>query len=370
MEIKNSMALATKLFDYELPEELIAQYPADKRGDSRMLVLDPDSGKCEIHPFADIVNYLNPDDVLVCNNTKVLQGRMYGVKNGDPNGAKFEMLLVAQLDKNNPKRWSALLRPGKRAKAGTFVQLTDGDANLNANGDGFTVLGRLDDDTFEIEFNREDVATLQKSYGHIPLPPYIRRNDSSSDYDRYQTLFATKAGAVAAPTAGLHFSDKILEAIDQKGVVRKELTLHVGPGTFKTVSVEDASNHRMHFEEYFLPEDTALTINNAKKNGRNVLAIGTTTVRTLESCVNKESGFLDSKSGKTDIFIYPPHEIKSCNMLLTNFHLPKSTLLMLVSCFVEREKMLQAYEFAKKNKMRFYSYGDCMLILPKKKVEN
>lgn len=362
------MALSTSLFDYELPEELIAQYPADKRGDSLMLVLDPNDGHCEIHPFSDIVNYLSPDDVMVCNNTKVLQGRMYGIKNGEVGGAKFEMLLVARLDKDNPKRYSALLRPGKRAKAGTFVQLTDESGNLNENGDGFTVLGRLDDDTFEIEFNNNDIENLQKKYGHIPLPPYIRRSDSASDHDRYQTLFAREAGAVAAPTAGLHFSDKILQAINDKGVVRKELTLHVGPGTFKTVSVDDATQHKMHFEEYFLSDDTAKVINNAKEAGKNVLAIGTTTVRTLESCVDKNNGMLEAKSGKTDIFIYPPYEIKSCNMLLTNFHLPKSTLLMLVSCFVDREIMLQAYEFAKANKLRFYSYGDCMLILPKKKV--
>ncbi|MBQ9788166.1 MAG: tRNA preQ1(34) S-adenosylmethionine ribosyltransferase-isomerase QueA [Lentisphaeria bacterium] len=361
------MTLATNLFDYVLPEELIAQYPADKRGDSKMLVLDPNDGHCEIHPFADIVNYLNADDVMVCNNTKVLQGRMYGIKNGDVDGAKFEMLLVANIDKNNPKRWSALLKPGKRAKAGTFVQLTDSDGSLNSNGDGFTVLGRYDDDTFEIEFNRDDVESLQKKYGHIPLPPYIRRGDSASDYDRYQTLFASEAGAVAAPTAGLHFSDKILTEIDRKGVIRKELTLHVGPGTFKTVSVDDVTKHKMHFEEYFFPSETAEIINQAKKEGRNVLAIGTTTVRTLESCVNQKTSLLEAKSGKTDIFLYPPYEIKGCNMLLTNFHLPKSTLLMLVSCFVDREVMLEAYEFAKANKLRFYSYGDCMLILPKKK---
>lgn len=360
------MNLSTALFDYDLPEELIAQYPADKRDHSKMLVLDPNTGKCEIHVFTDIVKYLKPNDVMVCNNTKVLRGRMFGVKNGEEGGAKFEMLLVAQLDSNNSQRWSALLRPGKRAKTGTFVALTTNDGFVNSDGDGFTVLGRLDDDTFEIEFNNCDIEKLQKVYGHIPLPPYIKREDSASDQERYQTLFAKESGAVAAPTAGLHFSDELLREIERRGIIKKELTLHVGPGTFKTVSVDDVTKHKMHFEEYFLSEDTAAAINEAKLANRNVLAIGTTTVRTLESCIDKTSGLLQAGHNHTDIFIYPPYQIQSCNMLLTNFHLPKSTLLMLVSCFVEREMMLDAYEFAKANHLHFYSYGDCMLILPKK----
>ena len=355
--------LGTHLFDYHLPEELIAQYPADKRDHSRMLVLDPDSGDCEIKPFYEIVDYLNPGDLMVCNNTKVLRGRMYGVKNGDPQGAKFELLLVAALEKNN--RFSALLRPGKRAKERTFVALCDVDGSINSNGDGFTVIGRYEEDTFEIEFNR-DPDELQLKYGHIPLPPYIRRSDESDDENRYQTVFAKEKGAVAAPTAGLHFTPEVIDALQKKGITKKELTLHVGPGTFKTVSVENVEDHKMHFEEYFLDENTANAVNDTRKNNHNVLAIGTTTVRTLESCVN-DQGLLVPGHGRTDIFLYPPHKIKGCDMLLTNFHLPKSTLLMLVSCFVDREKMLNAYEIAKAEKMRFYSYGDCMLILPKKK---
>lgn len=356
--------LGTHLFDYDLPEELIAQYPADKRDESRMMVLDPDSGNCEIKPFYEIVNYLNPGDLMVCNNTKVLRGRMYGVKNGDPEGAKFELLLVAKLAENS-NRYSALLRPGKRAKAGTFVALCDSEGFINEQGDGFTVLGRYEEDTFEIEFNR-DADELQVKYGHIPLPPYIRRSDEASDENRYQTVFAKEKGAVAAPTAGLHFTPEVLEKLSAKGVDKKELTLHVGPGTFKTVAVENVADHKMHFEEYFLTSDTADAVNNTRQNGHHVLAVGTTTVRTLESCVNDE-GLLVPGHGRTDIFLYPPHKIMGCDMLLTNFHLPKSTLLMLVSCFVDREKMLNAYEIAKANKMRFYSYGDCMLILPRSK---
>ncbi len=352
--------VSTDLFDYHLPEELIAQHPAARRDGSRMLVLDRITGECEIRPFGAITEYLRGGDALVYNDTRVLRGRMYARKNGVPEGAKFEILLVEALD---PERrcWNALLRPGKRALPGTQAVLLDADGSLNENGDGFTVLGRNEDDTFRIGFNTPDSDRLQQRYGHIPLPPYITRGDETADSERYQTVYAREAGAVAAPTAGLHFTPEILAEISRKGVKEAALTLHVGPGTFKPVSVANAEEHKMHSEEYFLTPATAELVNAAHEAGHRVLAVGTTTVRVLESCCDG-NGVLTPGHGKTEIFLYPPKKVHVADMLLTNFHLPKSTLLMLVSCFCDREKVLAAYELAIREKMRFYSYGDCMLL--------
>ena len=352
--------LSTSLFDYDLPPELIAQHPAERRDGSRMLVLDRATGECEIHPFGAIREYLSPGDALIYNDTRVLRGRMYARKNGDPAGAKFELLLVQALDPER-RRWNALLKPGKRALPGVFAQLLENDGTLNENGDGFIVLGRSGDGGFEIEFNTPDSDRLQARYGHIPLPPYITRGDETADAERYQTVYAEKAGAVAAPTAGLHFTPEILADLAAKGVREAAVTLHVGPGTFKPVSVENAEEHQMHSEEYFLTPDTAELINATHAAGKRVLAVGTTTVRTLESCADPD-GTVHPAHGDTRIFLYPPYRIRAVDLLLTNFHLPKSTLLMLVSCFCDREKVLAAYELAIREKMRFYSYGDCMLL--------
>lgn len=354
------MGLSTDLFDYTLPEELIAQHPADRRDGSRLLVLDRNSGACELHPFGDIIDYLEPGDALIFNDTKVLRGRMYGRKNGDPAGARFEMLLVAAL---NPEgtRWKVLLKPGKRGTPGTRVLFTDEHDEVNAVGDGFIVIGRADDEAFEIELCGADLETLQRRYGHIPLPPYIRRGDENADDDRYQTVFARHPGAVAAPTAGLHFTPEILAELERRGVKQAAVTLHVGPGTFKPVSVADATQHRMHAEEYFLSEATAELVNATHRAGKKVFAVGTTTVRVLESCVDA-AGQVRPGHGQTEIFLYPPYRPRAVDALLTNFHLPKSTLLMLVSTFADREKVLAAYQYAIANRMRFYSYGDCMLL--------
>ncbi len=352
--------LSTSLFDYDLPPELIAQHPAERRDGSRMLVLDRVTGECEIHPFGAIREYLSPGDALIYNDTRVLRGRMYARKNGDPQGAKFELLLVQALDPER-RRWNVLLKPGKRALPGVFAQLLESDGTLNENGDGFTVLGRSGDGGFEIEFNTPDSDRLQARYGHIPLPPYITRGDETADSERYQTVYAEKAGAVAAPTAGLHFTPEILADLAAKGVREAAVTLHVGPGTFKPVSVENAEEHQMHSEEYFLTPGTAELINATHAAGNRVLAVGTTTVRTLESCADPD-GIVHPAHGSTQIFLYPPYRIRAVDLLLTNFHLPKSTLLMLVSCFCDREKVLAAYELAIREKMRFYSYGDCMLL--------
>ena len=353
------MGLATDLFDYQLPTELIAQRPTEKRDGSRMLVLDRQSGDCSILPFGRIVDYLSPGDTLVFNDTKVMKARMYGRKNGRPEAARFELLLVAPLD--TARRWNVLLKPGKRAAAGTVVVLTDHAGRINGQGDSFTVLSRCPDGSFNVEFNTDELERLQAVYGHIPLPPYIQRGDEKPDAERYQTIFARESGAVAAPTAGLHFTPEIMAELAAGAVRSAAVTLHVGPGTFKPVSVDDIARHHMHTDRFSLPETTADLINRTHAEGRKIMAVGTTSVRVLESCAAPD-GTVTPRCGATDIFLYPPYHPRCVDMLLTNFHLPKSTLLMLVATFVDREKMLAAYELAIRERMRFYSYGDCMLL--------
>lgn len=352
--------LETKLFDYDLPEEFIARYPAESRDASRMMVVDRQTGETEIHPFTDILNYLDSGDALICNNTKVLRGRMFAKKEGREDGALFEILLLEPAS-GSQCEWNCMLKPGKRAKSGTMAVMLNRDGSINEKNENFTVLGRNEDDTFRIRFSTENISELEESCGHIPLPPYLKRDAESSDTERYQTVYAAVKGAVAAPTAGLHFTPEILAAAKAKGVRVGELTLHVGAGTFKPVSSEYAETHQMHYEDFVLPQTTADLINETRRNGKKVLAIGTTTVRVLESCCD-ENGFVTAQTGRTNIFLYPPRKPKGEDMLLTNFHLPCSTLLMLVSCFADREKVLAAYEKAKSEKMRFYSYGDCMLL--------
>lgn len=352
--------LATELFNYDLPESFIARYPAESRDASRMMVIDRQTGETEIHPFSDILNYLAPGDALICNNTKVLRGRMFAKKDGRPDGAQFEILLLEPAA-GDPCRWNCMLKPGKRAKNGTTAVLQFPDGTINPHKDSFTVCNRNDDDTFCIHFSTADTAMLEERYGHIPLPPYLHRDAEAADSERYQTVYASVKGAVAAPTAGLHFTAEILQKARQKGVNIGELTLHVGAGTFKPVSSEFAETHTMHYEDFVLPESTAELINSTRRKGGRILAVGTTTVRVLESCCD-DTGTVHAQSGRTNIFLYPPRKPKGEDMLLTNFHLPCSTLLMLVSCFADREKILAAYEKAKAENMRFYSYGDCMLL--------
>lgn len=354
------MGLSTDLFDYNLPEQLIAQFPADRRDGSRMMVLDHVSGETQIMPFPAIRDFLNPGDAMICNDTKVMACRLYGRKEGRPDGAKFEALQIEMIPGSRGAEWKAMLKPGKRAKDGTRVVLLDLNGNMSQYS--FTVRRKFDDGTFEIQLSSDDYLAIQTCCGHLPLPPYIRREADQQDANRYQTVFAHYYGAVAAPTAGLHFTNEILQDLDRKGVKRAMVTLHVGPGTFQPVSVSDVSMHKMHTEAYVLPDETARLIANTRKAGKKVLAVGTTTVRVLESCAD-EHGVLTPGSGTTDIFIYPPYKPKAVDMLLTNFHLPKSTLLMLVSAFASREIILEAYAKAVREKMRFYSYGDCMLII-------
>ncbi len=345
----------TSDFDYELPPELIAQNPPEHRGDSRMLVLHAATGECGIMPFSNIVRYLNPGDVLTVNNTRVIRARLYARKE---TGAKIEiMLLRPQAD---PRRWICFLKPGKRAAEGTVLPLLNTEGT--ASGFQIQVLEKPLSGECTVELLGGDPQRILDLCGHIPLPPYIKRQDVPPDAERYQTVYAEAPGAVAAPTAGLHFSREILEELESKGVRKATLTLHVGQGTFKPVTVENIVDHKMHSEEYIFSEECAGLLNRTRAAGKRIFAVGTTSLRVLESCVQPDRTF-QAHSGSTDIFIYPPYEILSADALLTNFHLPKSTLLMLVSAFAGIENIRKAYALAVRERMKFFSYGDCMLIL-------
>lgn len=355
--MSSSTKMRTELFDYRLPEELIAQEPPEMRGMSRMLVLDRNSGAVTVTEFSALPDFLSSGDCMVFNNTKVIKARFFGIKEGA--SAKIEALLISPFDISK-NIWKSFIKPGKRTKPGTVVLLLKTNSTECGN-DSFTVLSHEDDGSYLIRFSNHDFECLQRAYGHMPLPPYIKRPDEVSDSERYQTVFAREPGAVAAPTAGLHFTPEIIEMIKGQGVRTAEVTLHVGPGTFKPVSAENLAEHKMHSEAYSIDSLNAETVNNCRNSGGRVLAVGTTSVRVLES-ISADDGILKPASGQTEIFIYPPYKPKSVDMLLTNFHLPKSTLLMLVCAFAGRENVLAAYELAIKEKFRFYSYGDCMLL--------
>ncbi|OGV52148.1 MAG: tRNA preQ1(34) S-adenosylmethionine ribosyltransferase-isomerase QueA [Lentisphaerae bacterium GWF2_44_16] len=348
--------MRTELFDYTLPDELIAQYPKPRRGNSRMLVMDRKSGNCEIHSFSEFPSFLPADACMVFNDTKVINARIYGVKLSSGH-AVIEILLISKLAATE---WKCLLKPGRRVKQGTVIGMRALDGTVS-DKDVFTVKDRTGEGEFIIEFSNPDTDYLLREYGHVPLPPYIKRKDEFSDIQNYQTLFAEKPGAVAAPTAGLHFTRDILDELKTKGILTTNVTLHVGPGTFKPVSVENITEHKMHSESYSLSEKSASLINDTRRKGGKIIAVGTTSVRVLESCAD-ENGLVKASSSETNIFLYPPYKPKSVDMLLTNFHLPQSTLLMLVCTFADREKVLAAYQFAIKEKFMFYSYGDCMLL--------
>ena len=353
--MKRCIRMRTADFDYDLPPELIAQNPPEHRGDSRMLVLHVPSGECEIHPFSAITDFLNPGDCLAVNNTRVIRARLYALKD---TGAKIEiMLLRPQAD---PSRWSCFLKPGKRAPENTVLKLLHADGSVS--GYMVKVISKIPSGECIVEFSGDLPEHIIERCGHVPLPPYIRHQDLPPDAERYQTVYAEKPGAVAAPTAGLHFTREILSSLEAKGVRKAVLTLHVGQGTFKPVTAEIIEEHKMHSEEYVFPEETAELLNETRRNGHRIAAVGTTSLRVLESCVRNDR-FFESGSGETDIFIYPPREVLSADILLTNFHLPKSTLLMLVSAFAGVENIRKAYALAIRERMRFFSYGDCMLIL-------
>lgn len=343
-------------FDYYLPEELIAQQPTEKRDASRLLVVHRKTGELEHKHFYDIIDYLNPGDCLVMNNSKVIPARLYGTKKST--GAKIEFLLIKRIDGD---KWETMVKPGKRVKPGDVISFSD-DKLFEAE-----VLEYSDEGTRIVEFKYEGIFMERlEELGRMPLPPYIERESEAKDKDRYQTVYAEEEGSVAAPTAGLHFTNEILDKAQKKGVKLAYVTLHVGIGTFRPVKVENIEEHKMHFEEYHVDDETAKLINETKAAGGRIIAVGTTSTRTLESAAkfNEETGTYEVKAGggNTGIFIYPGYEFKIIDSLITNFHLPKSTLVMLVSALYSREGILKAYETAVAEKYRFFSYGDAMFI--------
>ena len=343
-------------FDYELPQELIAQTPAEKRDFSRLMVVHRNSGEVEHKHFYDILDYLKAGDCLVLNNSKVLPARLYGRKEGTD--ANIEFLLIKRIEGDT---WETMVRPGKRLKPGDAVSFSD-DKLFRA-----VVKDYGEDGTRIVEFEYEGIFLERlEELGKMPLPPYIERDNNSEDKDRYQTVYAKNEGSVAAPTAGLHFTPELLEKAKAKGVKLAYVTLHVGIGTFRPVKVENIEEHHMHFEEYFIDEDTAKTINDTIKAGGRIVSVGTTSTRTVESAAiyDKECGkyLVKAGHGSTGIFIYPGYEFKIIGALITNFHLPKSTLLMLISALYNREDILRVYRIAVEEKYRFFSYGDAMFI--------
>lgn len=337
-----------KDFDYDLPEELIAQDPLEDRSSSRLMVLDKNTGEVSHHVFKEIVKYLRPGDCLVLNNTKVIPARLFGVKEGTM--AKIEILL---LKRRQNDVWETLVKPGKKAKPGTKIIF--GDGLLTGE-----VIDVVDDGNRLIQFSYEGIfEEILDKLGQMPLPPYITHQ--LKDKNRYQTVYAKYDGSAAAPTAGLHFTKELLRQVKDKGVDIAEVTLHVGLGTFRPVKVDNVLDHHMHSEFYMVSQEAADKINNAKKNGGRIISVGTTSTRTLEAA-SDENGMLRECSGWTDIFIYPGYRFKVIDCLITNFHLPQSTLVMLVSALAGREHVLNAYKEAVEERYRFFSFGDAMFI--------
>ncbi|MGB9767082.1 MAG: tRNA preQ1(34) S-adenosylmethionine ribosyltransferase-isomerase QueA [Sulfurihydrogenibium sp.] len=331
-------------FDYHLPKELIAKYPVEPRDSCRLMVLDRKNQTIEHRIFRDIVDYLKEGDLLVLNDTKVIPARLIGKK--EKTGANLEVFLLKQVEDNV---WEALIKNIKRLKPGDRIFISE---------DFFIEYLSREEDKGFVKLHSKNLKEDLEKYGHIPLPPYIERPDEEKDKQLYQTVFAKKEGSVASPTAGLHFTTELLEKIKSKGVKIAYVTLHVGLGTFKPVKDEDITKHKMHEEFYSIPEETLTMIKETKENGKSVIAVGTTVVRTLESYA-----ITGKREDYTNIFIYPPFEFKIVDKLITNFHLPKSTLIMLVSAFATREFILKAYNEAVKEKYRFFSYGDAMFIM-------
>jgi S-adenosylmethionine:tRNA ribosyltransferase-isomerase len=358
--------MRTSDFDFDLPPELIAQRPAGERDQSRLLVLHRDRGLLEHRQFRSLPDYLRSGDVLVLNDSRVIPARLRAIS--PQTGGRFQLLL---LEENGTNDWWVMLRPGRRARVGTRMALCDGRGQAGAAS--ATVVETNDQGHRRLRFSGlPDIAKELDAWGEVPLPPYIRRPDagpSQEDRMRYQTVFARAPGSVAAPTAGLHFTQPLLEALRSRGALVCFVTLHVGLGTFAPVKAETPAGHRMHEERYQLSPETACVITEAKRAGRRVIAVGTTTLRVLESVAARNQGRLEPGAGRTRIFIYPPWDFKVVNALLTNFHLPRSTLLMLASAFAApmktcgRQAILSAYAAAVQQRYRFFSYGDAMLIL-------
>ncbi|VYT95619.1 S-adenosylmethionine:tRNA ribosyltransferase-isomerase [Eubacterium limosum] len=340
--------LTTKDFYYDLPEELIAQTPEKKRDASRLMVLNRMEGSIQDRHFHDIIDYLNEDDLLVMNNTKVLPARIFGKK--EETGGKVELLLLKRLD---DKTWETMVKPGKKAMPGT--RLVFGD---KLKGE---IKDKIESGLRIIEFEYDGIfEEIIGELGTMPLPPYI--HEVLEDQDRYQTVYAKYTGSAAAPTAGLHFTEELLDALRRKGIRTAEVTLHVGIGTFRPVKCDNILDHHMHEETYQVPKETEKLIEETRKKGGRVIAVGTTSVRTLESAAARFGGKVQACEGSTDIFIYPGYKWQVIDALITNFHLPESTLLMLVSSFYNREAVLKAYQHAIDARYRFFSFGDAMFI--------
>jgi len=331
-------------FDYHLPKELIAKYPAQPRDSCRLMVLNRKDKTTEHRIFRDVIDYLKPGDTLVLNNTKVIPARLIGKK--EKTNANIEVFLLRPIEDNI---WEALIKNVRRLKKNQKIIISD---------DFYVEFLSKDDEKVIVKIHSKDIKSDLEKYGHVPLPPYIEREDEEKDKDYYQTVFAEKEGSVASPTAGLHFTKELLEKIKEKGVNIAYITLHVGLGTFKPVKTEDITKHKMHEEYFTIPKETLEMIQKTKENKKSVVAVGTTVVRALETY-----GKFGKTEGFTDIFIYPSYEFKIVDKLTTNFHLPKSTLLMLVSAFADINFILRAYNEAVKERYRFFSYGDAMLIV-------
>ncbi|WP_078545389.1 tRNA preQ1(34) S-adenosylmethionine ribosyltransferase-isomerase QueA [Litchfieldia alkalitelluris] len=338
------------LFDFDLPEELIAQTPLEDREASRLMVLHKETGEIKHTHFRSVLDYLNEGDCLVLNDTRVLPARLYGTK--DDTGAKIEVLLLKQIEGDH---WETLIKPAKRVKPGTVINF--GDGLLKA-----VCTGESDHGGRVLDFQYDGIFyEVLDQLGEMPLPPYIK--EQLDDRDRYQTVFAKERGSAAAPTAGLHFTEQLLDDIRAKGVHVAFITLHVGLGTFRPMSVDNIDEHEMHAEFYQMTAGTARLLNDVKKNGGKIVSVGTTSTRTLETIATANHGEFVESSGWTDIFIFPGYEYKAIDGLITNFHLPKSTLIMLVSALAGRENVLHAYQTAVKERYRFFSFGDAMLII-------
>lgn len=336
-------------FDFDLPEQLIAQTPLKDRSASRLLTIDRAKDQFYHQQFTDIIDYLNPGDCLVLNNTKVLPARLMGYK-ADTYG-KVELLLLHQV---NGDDWEVLVKPAKKVKVGTWIHF--GDGLLKAE-----CLDEKEHGGRVVRFHYEGIfMEILDQLGEMPLPPYIK--EQLEDQDRYQTVYAKEVGSAAAPTAGLHFTEDLLEQIKQKGVHIAYVTLHVGLGTFRPVQTDDIENHEMHAEFYRLDEQTASSLNEIKAKGNRIIAVGTTSIRTLETIARDTNGTFEARSGWTDIFIYPPYTFQAIDAMITNFHLPKSTLIMLVSAFAGKERTLRAYKEAVEKSYRFFSFGNAMFI--------
>ena len=344
-------------FEFELPEKLIAEYPADQRDESRLMVVHRDTGKIEHKTFKDVIDYFDDGDVMVMNDTKVFPARMYG--NKEKTGAKIEVFLLRELNRES-LLWDVLVDPARKIRIGNKLYFGEEDDLVAEVIDNTTSRGRTL--RFLFDGSYEDFKATITKLGETPLPKYIKRDPIPEDQDRYQTIFAQNEGAVAAPTAGLHFSKQLMKRLEIKGIEFTPITLHVGLGTFRPVEVEDLTKHKMDSEELYVGEQTVKLVNNAKLNKRKVCSIGTTVTRALESSVtvNKE---LKPFSGWTNKFIFPPYVCNIPDAMITNFHTPKSTLLMMISAYCGHDLVMKAYKEAVKEKYRFYSYGDAMLIL-------